>query len=288
MSHTYATVAEANDVITSGGSSKFAAESSAIVALKLGMLEAVSRRIDFVCHRSAFGSGFGPRIGVNYYDGDGGNVLLLKDDALSLPTLSIASTTAGTPVTATLNTDYYLANADGYTGPPWRKVILHGQGSVTSFGPGWRTVSTPAASVWGQSNTTVTSSTTMASGFAASTTATTFTTSATPLLYAGMTLLVGTEQMYLTYLTGTTATVVRGVNGSTAAVHPDGSAIAYYTYDARVNDVCRRLFLRRWKARDAGADGTSEMDTGPSQQIIEGEDTMIRRGLSELLLLGQY
>ena len=43
MAHTYATVAEANDYITSGGATKFAAESAAIVALKLSILESVSR-----------------------------------------------------------------------------------------------------------------------------------------------------------------------------------------------------------------------------------------------------
>lgn len=286
MPHTYATLDEANDQLTSGGSTKYATESATIKALKLGMLGAVSRRIDEVCHRSQFGSGFGPRIGTNYYDGDGSNELRLGDDLLSLSAFTVASVTGGSGVSPVVTTDYFLANSDGYTGPPWRKVILHGQGSPTAFGSGYRTI--VATGTWGHSNVTVTSTTTMASGFAASTTATTFTTSATPLISPGMTLLVGTEQMYLTAVSGTTATVVRGVNGSTAAVHPDGSAIAYYVYDGRVNEVCRRLFQRRWKAREAGADGTDGAMDVPGQQTREGEGLIIERGLSGLILLGYY
>lgn len=288
MSHTYATLDDANEAIRTGGATAFASESATVKAYKLSILEAVSRRIDNVCHRSRFGSGFGPRVGVNYYDGDGTTTLLLTDDAQSIATLSIASTTGGTPATATLNTDYYLVNPDGYTGPPWRKVVLHGRGTVISFGNALRNVSTPASTVWGYSNVTVPSTTTLASGFSASTTAVTFTTSATPLIVPGMTLLVGTEQMYLRALSGTTATVIRGVNGTTAATQADGSAIAYYTYDARVHDVCLDLFLRRWKAKQAGADGTDGTIDQAGVIRRESEKTIIEKGLADLILLGTY
>ena len=83
MAHVYATVAEANDQLTSGGSTKFASEAAAIVALKLSALESVSRRIDEVSHRSAFGSGFGPRLGTHYYDGDGTNTLTTSRPSVS-------------------------------------------------------------------------------------------------------------------------------------------------------------------------------------------------------------
>lgn len=282
MAHTYATIDDANDGIKSGG----AATLTTNTAAKLAILEAVSRRIDEVCHRSKFGSGFGPRIGTNYYDGDGSNTLYLGDDLQSLSAFTVASATGGTGVSPVATTDYFLANADGYTGPPWRAIILHGSGTPTVFGPGYRTIA--ATGTWGHSNVTVPSTTTMASGFAASASATTFTTSASPTLSPGMTILVGTEQMYVSGLSGTTATVVRGANGSTAAVHADGSAIAVYQYDARVRETAIRLFLRRWKARDAGADGTDGGVDIPSQQTREGEKLIIERGLSGLLLLGTY
>lgn len=287
MAHIYATVSEANDYITSGGAAKFAAESAAIVALKLGILESVSRRIDYVCHRSEYGSGFGPRIGTNKYDGNGENDLLLRDDLLTLSTATLYDMTASsTSHTPSADTDYYLANANGYTGPPWRKLILHGRGTPMYFGDGYRVTS--LLGVWGYASVTIPTGTTVSTGLASSAAATSFTTSGSPLIVPGMTLLIGTEQCYLYALSGTTATIVRGVNGTTAATHADGSAIARYTYDARVHDCALRLFMRRWKARDAGADGTDGGLDVPGVQTREGEDTIIRRALSDLMFVGVY
>lgn len=285
MAHVYLTLDELNEAIRAGGATAFATDSATVKAYKLSIAEAVSKRIDYVCHRSAFGSGFGPRIGVNYYDGDGSNELLLSDDLLSLSAFTVAPSTAGTNVSPVVTTDYYLADFGGY-GSPYRKIILHGKGSPLTFGPGYKTIA--CTGTWGYSNTTVASTTTMASGFAASTTATTFTTSATPLIVPGMTLLVDTEQMYLSALSGTTATVIRGVNGSTAANHANSSAIAYYSYPAGVHDVALDLFLRRWRAKQAGADGTDGTMDQPGVIRRESEDTIIRKGLSELILLGTY
>lgn len=282
MAHTYATVGDANDGIKGGDGSTLTTGTAA----KLAVLEAVSRRIDSACHRSQFGSGFGPRIGTNYYDGDNSNTLLLRDDLQSLSAFTVAPATSSAGVSPVVTTDYLLANPTGYTGPPWRKIILHQFGSPVVFGWGYRTI--VATGTWGHSNVTVPSTTTMASGFSASTTATTFTTSANPTLSPGMTLLVGTEAMYLSGLSGTTATVVRGVNGTTAAVHADASAIAVYQYDSRVRETAIRLFLRRWKARDAGADGSEGALDMAGQQTREGEKLILERGLADLMLVGTY
>jgi hypothetical protein len=286
MAHVYATVADANEYITSGGATKFASESAAVQALKLSILESVSRRIDDVCHRSWFGSGFGPRIGTNLYDGDGSNALLLRDDLLTVSAFTVASVTGGTGVSPTVTTDYFLSNVAGYTGPPWRQLLLHGQGTPTSFATGYRTVS--VTGTWGYSNVTAASTTTVASGLASSSAAVTFTTSASPTISPGHTLLIESEQVYVSALSSTTATIVRAANGTTAATHANSSAIATYVYDGRVRDVALRLFMRRWKARDAGADGTDGGMDIPGQRILEGEDTIIRRGLSDLALLGMY
>lgn len=286
MAHTYATVAEANDEITSGGSTKFAAETAGAVATKLAILESVSRRIDNVCHRSAFGSGFGPRVGTNLYDGDGCNELLLKDDVLSLSAFTVAPSTGAAGVSPVVSTDYFLANPDGYTGPPWRKIILHGLGSPVGFASGYRTIS--VSGTMGYPSDLLASTTTVASGLSVGTTAQTFTTSASPTISPGATLRVESEDLYLVALAGTTATVLRGANGTTAATHADGTAISVHRYDSRVRDVCLRLFLRRWRAREAGADGNDGGNDIPGAPMREGEETIIRRGLSDLILLGQY
>lgn len=287
MAHTYATVSEANDYMTSGGSTKFATESAAIVALKLSILEAVSRRIDFVCHRSAFGSGFGPRTGTNLYDGDGCNELLLRDDLLGTPSaFTVAAATGSSTVSPVVTTDYYLGSPLGYVGPPWRKIILHQRGTPTVFGTGYRTISVTGS--WGYPTDLVPSTTTVASGLDVGTTAQTFTTSATPTISPGATLRIGSEDLYLISVSGTTATVLRGANGTTAATHADASAISTHRYDSRVRDVALRLFMRRWKSRDAGADGTDGGLDVSVVRAVEGEETIARRGLSDLILLGQY
>ena len=208
----------------------------------------------------------------------------LHDDLLSLTAFTIQPSTASTTsYTPTVTTDYCLANADGYSGPPWRKVILHQKGTPIVFGTGYRVAA--LTGTWGYQNVTIPSTTTVASGLAADVAATSFTTSGTPTISPGMTLLVGTEQLYLYVLSGTTATVVRGVNGSTAAVHANSSAIARYQYPAQVTEVALRLFTRRWKSRDAGADGTDGGGQMPGIVAHEGEDLIIKRGLSDLMMV---
>lgn len=278
MAHAYASIADANEFMVSNGASVLTSESAAIIARKLLLLESVSRVIDARMERSEFGSGFGPRTGTNRYDGSGGSVLRLRDDLLSATSITIRpSTASATTSTPTVDTDYYGLDENGGYGTPYRKLLLHGQGTVTAFGSGHRV--TDVAGSWGYSDERYTSTTTVASGLASDAAATTFVTSASPTISPGHTLLIGTEQLYVTGLSGTTATVVRGANGTTAAVHTNSSAIAVYRYPRAVVDVALRLYLRRWKARDAGADGTDGGGSMPGVTAQEGEDTIIRRGL---------
>jgi hypothetical protein len=82
-----------------------------------------------------------------------------------------------------------------------------------------------------------------------------------------------------------TVTVERAVNGTTAATHADMTAIARYIYDASVHTCALRLATRRWKSRDAGADGS---DGGGDVGVLtphEGEDTIVRRMLGQTVML---
>lgn len=283
MGHTIASVGDANNYMLSGGASVLSAESAAIVARKLGILESISRLLESKMERSDFGSGFGPRTGTNRYDGAGRNYLRLHDDLLSVTTIKILGATGDlTQTTLAADTDYYLLDGnDGYGPAPYRKVLLHRQG-VSAFGSGFRV--TDIAGSWGHSDERYVSTTTVSSGLASDATATTFVTSASPTIGVGNTLRIDSEQLYVTGLSSTTATVVRGANGTTAAVHANASAISVYRYDRRVVDVGLRLFLRRWKVREATTDG---MDGGSDMAGLsarEGEDTIIRRGLFGLRL----
>ena len=275
MAHIYATLAEANDYARDAGSTTFAAESALIIARKLAPLAAVSRRIDAWCARSQFGSGFGPRLGTNVYDGQSESRLYLGDDLISYTSGTVAGQTGGTGVAIVESTDFYLEPASR---AQKRWLRLHGLTSVT-VGAGYRIWSLLGS--WGYEDRRVTLTTLGAA--ISSTTATTITLAAAGS--PGMTLLVDSEQMYMTAGT-TTATVTRGANGSTAATHSNGATVQRYLYDAAAHDVCLRLYLRRWRGRDAGADGSDGGGDVPGTIPREGEDTILRRGLGQLRVWG--
>lgn len=275
MAHTYATLAEFNDYLRDTGSTTFAAESALIIARKLATLEAVSRRIDDHCSRSQFGSDFGPRLGTNSYDGESETRLYLGDDLLSYTSGTVKGQTGGTGVSIAETTDFYL-EPSSRTQKRWLR--LHGLTSVT-VGSGYRIWS--IVGKWGYEDRRV-SLTTLGAAIS-STTATTITLSAAGS--PGMTLLIDSEQLYMTAGT-TTATVTRGVNGTTAATHSNGATVERYLYDSRAHDVCLRLAQRRWRGRDAGADGS---DGGGDVGVTiprEGEDLILRRGLARLKVWG--
>jgi hypothetical protein len=285
MPHCYASVGEADDYALSNGAAVLATQPAVTVARKLAVLESISRLIDEKMERSSFGSGFGPRIGTNKYDGTGGKTLRLRDDLQSVTSITIRpSTASATTSTPTVDTDYYLLDdEDGYGGTPYRSILLHGQGTITAYGSGYRV--TDVAGTWGNTNVTIPLVPTVAEAVDAS--ETDIDVSALTGLSPGVTLLLDTEQVYIRIATDAATdylTVVRGSNGSTAATHNTGIAIARYTYPAAVTDCTLRLYLKRWKARDAGADGSDGGGDVPLTTPTEGEDTIIRRTLYGLRL----
>lgn len=278
MAHVYASVADLKDAVRPGGSTALGTTDDAYM---LTLLQSVSELLDEKMERSQFGSGFGPRIGTNRYDGASGNVLRLRDDLLSITSITIRlSTAAASTTTLVADTDYYaLGDNDVYGQTPYRKILLHRQG-VSAFGSGYRV--TDIAGTWGYSNSTLAASATASA--IGTTTTTSVTVSAGTEFSAGQTLLIDTEQLYVRAVSGTTLTVVRAANGTTAATHGAASAIAIYQYPSDVKDVALRLALRRLRARDAGGDGTDAPMDGGATTPRESEETIIRRGLFGLRL----
>jgi hypothetical protein len=277
--HVYASLAEFKDYLQQNGSTVRAVQ-PADDAVMLATLESVSRRVDEFCGR---GTGFGPVTATRRYDGDGSAELWLDADlASATPTVTIASATGATGASATVDTDYFLRRGDGsYGDPPYRRLLLHGAGSFSTFAVGYRTVS--IASTWGYPVVTRTLTPTVGEALDAS--ETTVDVSALTGISPGMTLLLDSEQVYVsatTDATPDTLTVDRGRNGTTAAEHLTGIAITRYVYDAAVVDAVKRVTLRRWRARDAGADG---FDGGGQVGVIaprEGEDLILARTVGHL------
>ena len=277
MPHVYASLTEFKNFLRENGETSLGSNNDASM---LSVLESVSRRIDEWTGR---GSGFGPRTGTNKYDGDGGIELWLEDDlATATPTVTVASSTGATGSAVTVDTDYYLRRGDGsYGDPPYRRILLHGAGGRSAFGVGYRV--TTVAGSWGYPSITRTLTPTVAEALDASETS--IDVSALTGISAGQTLLLDSEQVYVTAtVDSTTDSIVvdRGVNGTTAATHLTGIAINRYIYNATVVDACNRVALRRWRARDAGADG---MDGGGQLGTIaprEGEDLILLRTVGHL------
>lgn len=79
-------------------------------------------------------------------------------------------------------------------------------------------------------------------GTVATTTGTTLTLSADDIVQAGHTLLIGTEQLYVEAVATGTATVQRGVNGTTAAAHST-AAVSIASYPAAVEKAVVHLAI---------------------------------------------
>lgn len=80
---------------------------------------------------------------------------------------------------------------------------------------------------------------------------------------AGNTILVESEQMYVQSKSSNTLTVVRGVNGTTAATHATAKTLSIYRYPDQIREATLRLASRLAKLRDApfGLVGAADMGT---------------------------
>ena len=99
---------------------------------------------------------------------------------------------------------------------------------------------------------------------------------------AGHTILVDSEQIYVKSYSGNTLTVVRGVNGTTAASHGAGAAIDIYEYPGPIVEATIIQTARLWRRKDSAfASATGFPETGQARVFNRLDPDVI-------LLLGQY
>lgn len=249
MGHCYADRDQFWQYIADSGADQWREDDSFV----LTFLDSASRSVDEYCRRTGSGhpmSGFGPRVGVNTYDGrlSSPERLDLDDDLLTLTSLEVADVTAGTFATWTTPSDYLLLP---YDRTPKRTVIVPDT-SAKRFGLGYAT--TKATGTWGYADTRAALAAKVATGG--------WTDSATDVAFddateiaMGQTLWCGTEMVYVKSLSATGAVVERGAHGSPAATHAAGASLQVQTYDSDVRIATLQLALRRWKHRQAGLSG---------------------------------
>ena len=240
----------------------------------LAMIERASRMVDSYVGDQTFG----PTTETRLYDLGGsepwymGNGSLRSDprptrsNALSLQTynyrasvvpldrwlVSATTVTAYADTARTTNSVLVEGIADDYllepynTSPKWRLKL--NEDTTLALGAGQQVLS--ILGTWGWQNVTTPASTLSAA--ITTTTATTLTVAAVGNHGAGTTIVVDSEQMYCTSHNGTTLTVRRGVNGTTAATHLTAAAVSMVEYPSDVKMATADLARMQYRDRDMG------------------------------------
>jgi hypothetical protein len=294
--HTYATADDLRDYLA--GTSYSSGWTSDAIAIRR-ILESASRRIDNYCE----GGSFGPQTQTRYYDIGFGSLrnspqylsvvspddLVNETQAISVIPLDnwLVSPTTVTAYGATdratsetltegYNNDFFLMP---YNSSP-KTLLKLNEDTAKGLDAGQQTLSILGS--WGYTADTVSVTT---SDAIASTTATSISVASASNLGSAQTILIDSEQLYITAISGNTLTVERGVNGSTAATHSSGASLSRYDYPVLVVQACLDLSKVVFRDRDLGTVGS----IGSGEAAItsaEGEIQSILGTLDQFQVMG--
>ena len=278
--HTYASTDDLRDYLA-GTTYSSGWTSDALILRRI--LETASSRIDDYVGMQSFGA----RIDTRYYDigsGSSRDTVQLNRYAgndsdigvgdrlvqsiplgawLVSPTTvtsynSTARTTSET-LTEGYNNDFFLTP---YNSTPKIELKMN-EDTAKALNSGQQTLS--ILGTWGYSNDLSGSLTT--TGAITSTTVVSWGVNSSSDLEVATTILVDSEQMYITGISSNTLTVERGVNGTTAATHSAGADVYTYIYPSDVVSVCLDLGRIFFRDRDSGSTltiGTGEQNVTKS------------------------
>jgi hypothetical protein len=236
------------------------------------LLEDAARVIDGVCKRF-----FYCWEGALYVDGDARR-LYPQYDILSVTTLKTDPGGDGTfENSLTEDTDFNLYPLNGF---PKLYAQIGYNAAYTDFAAGIpRGVEITGVFGFGDGISATPYSTSGGTGTVATSTGTTLTLSAADLVIAGQTILIGSEQMYVESVSGTSATVKRDVNGTTAATHVAATTIYVYEYPMPIYEACLITAMRVWKRKDSAfMDIAGNPETG-LVPVIKGLDPDVTQRL---------
>lgn len=210
-------------------------------------VDQVSRELERECKRHFYAYS-----GTRYYQGvnPGDPILALPDDLISVTSLTIDYDWDGVyETTLTENSDFVLGpyNAAQKGEPYWNLELLFTAPSGLTYWP-YHPRAVKLTGIFGYSNETEDTGLT---GTLSDTSDTTITASgdATNLIYPGDTLVIESEQVYVSAVSGTTVTVTRAVNGTTAAAHAAKSLLVRrYPRDVEMA-VAERVVGLRWDSQ---------------------------------------
>jgi hypothetical protein len=229
-----------------------------------GLVEAVSRAIDDFCGRRFYAA-----TQTRYYTANRSDRLLV-DDLLSITTLKTDEDGDGTfETTLVADTDYWLyPDRPPAAEPAWWGIELVGRAS-SQLGV-WPAVrrGVKVAGTWGFANETESAGTLAAEVSSAS--ATSLSMVAGHGAQAGDTVVVESEQLWVTAVVGETLTVTRGVNGTAAATHASGTVVRVRRYPRPIEQACAMQAARHlWESQGGYAGSLQASETyaaaGPSR-----------------------
>lgn len=246
-----------NDLSATGGND---------LTLMRRFAEAASRQFDIHSGRRCF-----VMDETRYYPG-AGSKLWLDDDLLSITSLKTDDDGDGTFETTWAATDYQLLPMNGV---PYEAIEISDFGTQSSFAAGVRR-GVEIVGSFGIGNAVdvdpvVRSATTVGEELDASETS--VTVSSQTDTDGLRTIRVDSEQMYITSVNTATLTVVRGVNGTTAATHSTSAAIDYFVYPEDVVQAVAMQAGRWWQQRAGGfaSDTIGGLEFGeirPSNELV--------------------
>jgi hypothetical protein len=285
--HTYSSADDLRDYIAGTSYSSNWTSDSAIIDR---ILDAASRRIDNYVGMSSFG----PVLETRYFDIGGGtlrhtrqnitngtqndiigpsgkytNIVPLDKWLISATTVTSYKATdraTSETLTAGYNNDYWLLP---YNDEPKVEIQLN-EDTEKSFHAGQQTLA--ITGLWGYSNDTSPEKTTTGT---VSASATSWGVNDASGLSTAQTILVDSEQMYITGISSNTLTTERAVNGTTAASHSAGASVYVYDYPTLVSQVCLDLAKIFFRDRDMGVIqtlGTGEM--GITRSDLDAKNTL--------------
>jgi hypothetical protein len=294
--HTYASTDDLRDYLAGTSfSSGWTSDAGSIRRI----LEAASRRIDLYCE----GGTFGPLTETRLYDiGSGSlvqspqylvlagtndistsvslaNVIPLDGWLVSTTTVTAYDDTdrgASTVLTEGYANDFFLMP---YNVSP-KTIFKLNEDTSNTLDAGQQTLSILGS--WGYTADTL--SVTTADAISSTTTTSVSVTSAADLGPA-QTVLVDSEQLYITAISGNTLTVQRGVNGTSGATHSGGATLTRYDYPELVVQACLDIAKLTFRNRDLGPAsviGAGEM----SMTVAESEVRSVLMTLEDFRVTG--
>ena len=243
------------------------------------LLERVSRLIDRYCNRH-----FYVLATARKFDGDGGTNLNVQD-LISITSVKTDDDRDRVFETTWAATDYllYPPNADPTTpwGRPYSRVVIDTEaGNESVFTAGMQTVEINGK--WGYREITEDSGADIDEGAAFSDTDTTLTTTDDSKFGVAQTIAIESEQIYIVSIWRNDLIVARGVNGTTAAAHADGTDISIYRYPGPVVEACLMQAARLWKRKDSWYASSAGLPQTGQSGVFHGLDPDVKQ------LLGPY